>query len=237
MKKPVLIGALLASLILAAINNLVNHRSIDWIGSPEVLEKPSGWPSMTVAQGIQAGCKVALKNFHAHQGVILGGLAVIIAAMIFLNRTRRAAVAPMLRTVLRLGLGAMFLAAAYPKFTDPKGFAILVAQYQLLPAFAVDGFTLWLAAFEIVVGLGIIFTLWEREFSALVGLLLIMFIAALGQALLRDLGIACGCFDIEGAQDAGEAWFSLLRDMVLLLPVAWLTLTGGRRYLHWGRNR
>ena len=237
MKKPVFIGALLASIILAAINNLANHRSVAWIGSPDVLEKPSGWPTLTLLQGVQAGCKVALKNFHAQQGAILGGLAFIIVVMVYLNRARGALVGPMVRTVLRLGLAAMFLAAAWPKFMDPKGFAILVAQYQFLPAFAVNGFALGLAAFEIVVGLGLIFTLWEREFGALVGVLLLMFIVALGQALFRDLGIACGCFDIEGATDAGETWFSLVRDVVLLVPVAWLSLTGGRRYLHWGRNR
>jgi uncharacterized membrane protein YphA (DoxX/SURF4 family) len=237
MKKPVFIGAFLASLVLAALNNLFNRRSVAWIGSPEVLEKPSGWPSMSIPQGIQAGFKVAWKDFLAHQWAILGGLAAILIVMVFLRRIRGVPVGSMVRTVLRIGLGVMFLAAAWPKFTDPKGFAILVAQYQFLPAFSVNAFALWLAAFEIVIGLGIIATLWEREFGALVGILLLMFIVALGQALVRDLGIACGCFDIEGAQDAGEAWFSLIRDMVLLFPVAWLVLTGGRRYLHWSRSR
>lgn len=237
MKKAVLWGSFLFAAVLAAVNNLINSRSIDWIGSPEVLPKPEGWPTLTVAQGLQAGVKVALRDFRAHQAIILGGLAVLIVAMLFLNRTRHVGFGPMLRTVLRVGLGAMFLVAAYPKFTDPKGFATLVAQYQFLPAFAVDAFSLWLPAFEITVGLGLIFTLWEREFALLIGVLLVMFIVALGQALLRNLGIACGCFDIEGATDAGESWFSLVRDVVLLLPVAWLILTGGRRYLHWSRNR
>ncbi len=237
MKKPVFIGAFLASLLLALINNLVNHRAIAWVGSPEVYEKPSGWPTLTPLQGVQAGIKVAVKDFHAHQGVILGGLALILVVMVYLNRARGAQFGPMLRTVLRLGLAAMFLAAAYPKFTDPKGFAILVAQYQFLPGFAVNAFALWLSAFEIVAAIGLLITIWEREFSALVGVLLLMFIVALGQALTRDLGIACGCFDIEGATDAGETWFSLVRDVTLLLPVAWMALSGGRRYLHWGRNR
>ncbi|MDB5102410.1 MAG: putative rane protein [Fibrobacteres bacterium] len=237
MKKPVFIGAFLASVLLAAVNNLFNRRSVAWIGSPEVLEKPSGWPSMSIVQGIEAGFKVAWKGFLAHQWMILGGLAAIAVILFLLNRTRKAPIGPMLRTVLRIGLGAMFLTAAWPKFSDPKGFAVLVAQYQLLPSFLVNGFTLWLAAFEIVIGIGIVITLWEKEFGSLVGLLLVMFIVALGQALVRDLGIACGCFDIEGAQDAGEAWFSLIRDLFLLIPVAWLVLTGGRRYLHWPRNR
>lgn len=237
MKKPVFIGAFLASLILAVVNNLFNDESVAWIGSPEVLEKPSGWPTMSIMQGVQAGIKVAWKGYQAHQAWILGGLALLIAVMVFLNRARGAAWGPMLRTVLRLGLAAMFLAAAWPKFSDPDGFAKLVAQYQFLPAFSVNLFSLWMPAIEIVVGLGLIFTLWEREFGAMVGILMVMFIVALSQALVRDLGIACGCFDIEGAQDAGEAWFSLLRDIVLMVPIAWLVMTGGRRYLHWGRNR
>lgn len=237
MKKSVFIGAFLASLLLAALNNLFNSRSIDWIGSPEVLEKPSGWPSMGIAQGIEAGLKVAWKGFLAHQWIILGGLAALLVVLFLLRRNRNVPLAPMLRTVLRLGLGLMFLAAAWPKFMDPKTFASLVAQYQFLPAFLVNPFTLWLSAFEIVVGLGILVTLWEKEFGAMVGILMVMFIVALAQALVRDLGIACGCFDIEGAQDAGEAWFSLIRDVVLLFPIAWLVRTGGRRYLHWPRNR
>jgi hypothetical protein len=49
-----------------------------------------------------------------------------------------------------------------------------------------------------------------------------MFIVALSQALLRDLGIACGCFDIKGATDSGESWFALLRDIVLLAPIVWM---------------
>lgn len=237
MKKPVFIGAFFASLLLALLNNLFNSRSIAWFGSPDVLEKPSGWPSMGIAQGIQAGFKVAWKGFLAHQWIILGGLIVVAVMIFLLRRYRNVPLGPMLRTVLRVGLGLMFLAAAWPKFMDPKSFASLVAQYQFLPAFLVNPFTLWLAAFEIVVGIGILITLWEKEFGAMVGIMMLMFIVALAQALVRDLGIACGCFDIEGAQDAGEAWFSLIRDVVLLFPIAWLVLTGGRRYLHWPRNR
>jgi uncharacterized membrane protein YphA (DoxX/SURF4 family) len=237
MKKPVLVGAVLFSGVLAAINNLISKHAVSWIGSPEVLPKPEGWPTLSVSQGIHAGIKVAMRDFRAHQTAILAGLAIVLVAMIYLNRARGAGVGPMLRTLLRIGLGCMFLVAAYPKFSDPGGFANLVAQYQLLPAFAVDLFSLWLPAFEITVGLGLILTLWEREFALLVGLLLLMFIVALGQALLRNLGIACGCFDIEGATDAGESWFSLIRDVVLLFPVAWMILTGGQRFLFGGSRR
>lgn len=238
MKKKVLLSALGASVILATLNNVVNHHAVEWMGSPEVLPKPTGWPETTLVQGIAAGMKVAMKGFNTHWVGILGGLVAVIVLMIILNRKWFVSFSPMLRSVLRVGFAVLFLTAAYPKFMDPKGFSTLVAQYQFLPSFLVNPFSLWLAAFEIVVGLGIILTAWEKEFSALVGLLLIMFIIALGQALGSDLGIACGCFDIEGAADVGETWFSLLRDIVLIVPMLWLTWTGGKRFLwHFENSR
>ncbi len=196
-----------------------------------MLEKPSGWPATGFVKGVEAGVKVGWNGFLSHDIAILAGLAAIALGIFLFNRSRRTPVSSMIRSAFRLGLAALFLTAAYPKFHDPKGFAILVAQYQFLPGFLVNGFALWLSSFEVIVGLGLILSAWEKEFSALTGLLLLMFIVALGQALGRDLGIACGCFDIEGAADVGETWFSLVRDVVLLLPVAWLTLSGGRRFI------
>jgi hypothetical protein len=182
-----------------------------------VLEKPSGWPSEGVWKGISDGLGVAWKGFLDHRNGIVAALFLLVLAGFLLKRFRAFPPSALAKSALRLGLGAMF--------------SMLVAQYQFLPGFLVNGFTLWLAAFEIVVALGLIFTAWEKEFSALTGLLMVMFIIAIGQALARDLGIACGCFDIEGAGNAGETWFSLIRDVVLLGPVAWLVLTGRPRFL------
>lgn len=237
MKKLVLAGSLIFSAALAGLNNLINHRSVDWIGSPQVLEKPTGWPATSIGMGVSAGLKVAWKGFLSHSLLILGGIAITMLLMALIHRFRQAPISPMVRTVFRIGMAALFLTAAYPKFLDPSGFASLVAQYQFLPRFLVNGFTLWLAAFEITVGLGILLTPWEKEFSALVALLLVMFIVALAQALGRDLGIACGCFDIEGAADVGETWFSLIRDLVLLVPMAWMVRSSGYRFLWQVQNR
>jgi uncharacterized membrane protein len=231
----VLIGAALIALVLAVANNLLNSHSVEWLGSPQILPKPEGWPTLTFAQGVGGGLKFAWKGFLSGHAVVSAVILLSVILVFTLNRMDGVAVAPMIRSLLRAGLGLMFIAAALPKFSDPKDFANLVAQYQMLPAPLVDPFALCLAAFEIVVGLGLLFTSYEREFSLLVGLLLLMFVVALSQALARGLGIACGCFDIEGAADAGETWFSLIRDVVLLFPVGWLVATGERRYL-WGRN-
>ena len=101
----------------------------------------------------------------------------------------------------------------------------------MLPLFAVNFFSLWLPVFELVIALGLIFTKWNREFSFLTLVLFGMFIIALTQALIRNLGITCGCFDIEGAQDKAGAWTALLRDFALLPPLIWLYLKGKNSYI------
>ena len=173
--------------------------------------------------------KVGGREIARHWGTVAGALA-LLAAGFFASRRRHKPPHRWAFSWLRLALALMFLFAVYPKFTDPKGFAMLVAQYQFLPAFAVNGFSLLLPSGEIVVGLALLFTPFEKEASAGVLLMLLMFIVALAQALGRGLGIACGCFDIEGAADAGETWFALLRDVVLLAPAAWMWRKGERRF-------
>ena len=126
--------------------------------------------------------------------------------------------------IFRLLLGVVFITAGLPKLISPTSFAILVAQYQLLPINWVNYFSIWLPAFEIIVGVGLIVTPWVKEFSICILFLLFIFIIALSQALIRDLGITCGCFSIEGAQDKKGAWIALLRDFLFLIPNIYLLL-------------
>jgi uncharacterized membrane protein YphA (DoxX/SURF4 family) len=142
---------------------------------------------------------------------------------------------PILQSVgfvtLRVGLGAMFLLASYPKMLSPYEFASLVAQYQLLPLGLVNYFAAWLPPYEAVIGLGLIVTRWSKAFSAMILFLMTLFIVALVQALIRDLGITCGCFDIEGAADKVGAWTALLRDLALWPLILWLWKSGPNVYL------
>lgn len=218
------------SILLGIVNNLVNPDRVAWLGSPRVLPKPEGWPTLSVAEGVSAGARFAWKGLLEHSLWVAGALLVLALGAAFLRR-RPSGSSRWVMSWLRVFFGVLFLAAAWPKFTDPEGFAMMVAQYQMLPEFAVNAFSVWLPALEIVAGLSILLLPWERASTALIGLLMGMFIVALGQALARDLGIACGCFDIKGATDAGETWFALLRDVVLLVPIAWMWRRAGHRPL------
>lgn len=230
MKLRILIGMILFSALLGAGNNIVNSNRVSWLGSAEVLPKPEGWPSLTPSQGIAAGLRVARQDVTRHWAIVLLAL-VSLAAMIRAASHFHRPVAGGIISWLRIALGLMFLIAAYPKFSDPEAFALLVTQYQLLPVFAVNLFSVMMPAFEITTGLALLLTSFEKEASAALLIMLLMFIVALWQALARNLGVACGCFDIEGAADAGETWFSLLRDVVLLIPVTWMFLKARRRFI------
>lgn len=218
-----LAGTLIFAFLVAAVNNLVNPNRVPWIGSPAVLEKPAdlaepGGP----AAGLKAGFRYVYQS-ALDQALPLGiGLFVLLALGFLLVRRRKATWKGYFVLLLRLGFAAMFILAALPKFGDPEGFAVLVAQYQFLPAFSVYPFALLLPAFEILVALGLVLTRFTREFAFATTVLMVMFIIALTQALLRELGITCGCFDIEGAQTLGESWFALIRDVALMPLLLWL---------------
>jgi hypothetical protein len=229
LRKPLFL-LLAFSLLLGAANNLFNPNRVPWHGSPEVLPKPEGWPTLSVAQGVTAGAEHAW-DLLKDNGTAVAGALILLAAGLAFFRGRKAERRHWIASWWRVLFGMMFLAAAWPKFTDPDGFAMMVAQYQMLPAFSVHAFSVWLPALEVTTGLALLFTPWERESATLLGLMMLMFIVALAQALLRNLGIACGCFDIKGATDAGESWFALLRDIVLLVPIAWMWRRSGNRWL------
>jgi len=149
--------------------------------------------------------------------VALGALLIIPAW-----KSDRSLTEKTLEILIRLGIGGMFIFASIFKITDPKGFAILIAQYQFLPHNLVNLWALILPQFEFWFGLALIVTPFVKECTLVILALFASFIIALVWALALDLGITCGCFQLEGAQSKAEAWTALVRDLILLWPTAWL---------------
>jgi len=149
--------------------------------------------------------------------VVLGALLIIPAWRINRNLTER-----ILEVLIRLGIGGMFIFASIFKIEDPQKFAFLIAQYQFLPHNLVNLWALILPQFEFWFGLALIVTPFVKECVLVILALFTSFIIALVWALALDLGITCGCFELEGAQSKTEAWTALVRDLILLGPTAWL---------------
>ena len=133
-----------------------------------------------------------------------------------------------LETLFRVGIGGMFIFASVYKIQDPHQFAVLVAQYQFFPALHLENlnnfFALVYPQFEFWFGLALIVTPFTKECSLAIFGMFVSFIIALIWALALDLGITCGCFELEdgAAHDKAEAWTSLIRDIILIWPTLWL---------------
>ena len=136
--------------------------------------------------------------------------------------TRRQGVLAVVEAVVRVGLGAMFVYSALAKIDDPGEFAYSVSRYKMLPEFTVGLFSLAMPAVELLTGLAMLFTRWMREASLLVFGMMVMFIIALSQALFRGLEISCGCFGVPSVGGRQEILMALVRDVVLIVPAAWL---------------
>ncbi len=225
MRLRVILGAVVLAALVGAANNALNPHHLAWIGSPRVIDEPLDVIREPHLAGLLKGVKYAWKLLVRHAIPIGAGSAAAIALSLPWRALRRPRWSEILETWFRWGTAAMFAAACWYKLADPPAFASAVAQYRMLPPALVNPFALWLPALEAVVAVGLASGLWKREMYALTSLLWVMFIAALGQALYRRLGITCGCFaiaDVSGS--VGETWFSLLRDAVLLVPTALLSL-------------
>ena len=113
-------------------------------------------------------------------------------------------------TVLRLGLGVMFLYSAWGKILDPGAFQTMVDNYRMLPVGVTAIFAATMSMAELLVGA--------------------MFIVALTQAQIRGLDISCGCFS-EEEKEPHAILFALIRDLLLVVPTAWLLIKGQRRWI------
>ena len=163
-------------------------------------------------------------RYNIHVGIgacVVCGLLIIPASRLQKDFAIRA-----LETLCRIGIGGMFIFASIFKIQDPHQFATLVAQYQFFSALHIDFvnnfFALVYPQFEFWFGLAMIVSPFVRESAFAIFWMFVSFIIALAWALWNDLGITCGCFELEGAQDKAEAWTSLIRDLILIWPTLWL---------------
>ena len=91
--------------------------------------------------------------------------------------------------------------------------------------------------FELWFGLALIVTPFTKECSLAIFGMFVSFIIALIWALALDLGITCGCFELEGAQSKSETWTALIRDLILIGPTFWLTLRKNKSLIGLWRSK
>lgn len=115
----------------------------------------------------------------------------------------------------RIILGAVFMYASFDKMAHPEAFANIIDNYHLLPYQLVNGLAIFLPWLELITGLLLITGTWVRASLMIYTALLVVFIIALSQALLRGLDISCGCFSVNPSSTS-EVWLRIIEDIILL---------------------
>lgn len=123
--------------------------------------------------------------------------------------------------LVRTGLGAVFLWASWDKVLYPEKFATIIANYDILPAAAINLAALVLPWIELVCGLLLLGGWMVPGAIFIINTLLVIFILSTGFNLYRGLDVTCGCFTV--APDAGGATrLNLVRNGFLLIAGIWL---------------
>lgn len=130
---------------------------------------------------------------------------------------------PWISLALRLAVGAVLVYASVPKLLHPDQFADIVLNYRILTGPLVNWIALTLPWLELIAGVLLILGAFTRAAAILSTAMFSAFAVALASALLRNLDIACGCFDVAAA--SGNTSRSFWEAVVLLLAsVALLVL-------------
>ena len=115
-----------------------------------------------------------------------------------------------LSIVVRIALGVIFVYSAWPKLSDPPGFAHAIWNYRILPPSGINLTALTLPWLELFAGVALISGLFRRGSAVIVAALLAVFISALALNIARGNPVDCGCFSVAAV---GKSQAELLRGM------------------------
>jgi len=140
-----------------------------------------------------------------------------------------------LNLLLRLGIGGLFLYAAFPKVMNPAAFAIAVRGYKIVPFSLSNLAALAMSWGEVAAAVMLILGILTRKAAAAIFILLVVFIVAIATTLVRGMVVDCGCF---GEGSSATSWLLVVRNVLLLAGCvlimryndgAWSVFPGKRR--------
>jgi uncharacterized membrane protein YphA (DoxX/SURF4 family) len=144
---------------------------------------------------------------------------------------RKMLFSPWFYRIVRFALGSIFVYAGFIKLIDPKAFAKVISQYDLVPESLLAPVAIGLPVVEFLAGLGLIFAV-RGSLSIIFGLL-IMFVVVLWYGILSNLDIDCGCFSPEEIKSHASLWHAFYRDLIMIVAVLYLYLL---RWVQSGRK-
>lgn len=136
--------------------------------------------------------------------------------------------------VARLVVAGVFLWAGLPKLLDPATFAEDISNYNLLPDSTVGYAAVIVPVVEIVIALALVAGVEVKGAALLAAGMLVVFIAAMGQAMARGIDLSCGCFGAATETEVG--WGPIVRNVGLTAACALVVLGPEVRWRGLGRE-
>jgi uncharacterized membrane protein YphA (DoxX/SURF4 family) len=116
--------------------------------------------------------------------------------------------------IIRFALGSVFIYAGFIKLLDPKTFAKVISQYDLIPEGLLAPVAVGLPLIEFLAGIGLLLNI--RGSLSVIFSMLALFVFVLWYGILKDLSIDCGCFspaEISGYNSLKKAFY---RDILMI---------------------
>ena len=145
-----------------------------------------------------------------------------------LNTIRKILLSPKLDLIIRLVIGSFFIYAGFIKLIDPKAFAKVISQYDIVPDSLLPVFAIGLPSVEFLAGLGLVLNI--RGSLMVIFNLLIVFIMVLGYGIFNDMNIDCGCFSNEEINARNSLKQALFRDLFMIVAACYLYVYKRVRY-------
>ena len=118
--------------------------------------------------------------------------------------------------ICRICLGLMFIYASLDKIAHPEEFAKQIGYYKALPFGLENVLAIVLPWTELIVGICLIAGLLVDGATLLSIIMMLVFILAISQAILRGIDITCGCFKVSTDSDK-LGLDTIIRDIVFLV--------------------
>ena len=122
----------------------------------------------------------------------------------------------MLVLICRIFLGFLFIYASLEKILQPKEFAKQVGYYKALPFGLENLLAIVLPWTELIVGICLLAGLFVDGAALLSIIMMLVFILAISQAMLRGIDITCGCFKVS-ADSEKLGLHTIIRDIIFLI--------------------
>lgn len=116
--------------------------------------------------------------------------------------------------ICRCTLAFVFIYAAWEKLLDPYSFAATTYAYRLVPPLAAIVTAIAMPITDIIASVALITGIFWRGATVLLSGMLVFFVFALFQTILRGIDISCGCF---GKESHEVSFWLIVQDEFLLV--------------------